>query len=135
MHLVVKGTNTGGAHHRDFLVGSGFALTSAIAHLVWNPMSEHWQFIATAIIFTAFLVGWLIRDWHRLKLFMTKFYCVAAALDVLAEGVLQPVHHCTRDNLICTGRMYLVFFAFCLVAQPLEGWLRGRFAKTKNAVL
>jgi len=108
---------------RDLFVGSGFAMTNAVAHLVWNPMVDHWQFVAAALLFTTLLIFWLVKEWPRLQLFATRFYCVVATFDLLAEGLLQPVHHCTLDNLMCTGRMYLIFFAFWLVSQPLEGRL------------
>lgn len=93
-------------------------------------MTDHWQFVTTALLFTAFLLLWLIKEWSRVQLLVTRFYCIVATVDLLAEGLLQPVHHCTLDNLMCTGRMYLVFFSFWLVSQPLEGcfWNRRRSA-------
>jgi hypothetical protein len=105
---------------RDLLVGSSFALTNVVAHLVWNPMVEQWQFVVTALMFTTFLVIWLGKELRRLQLFVTKFYCVVATLDLFAEGLLQPLHHCTLDNLLCTGRMFLVFLGFWLLSHPLE---------------
>lgn len=114
----------------DFCVGLGFALTNAVAHLIWSPMSVYWQFVATTLALTAFLLVWLVKSWRRLELFVTKFYCLAALFDLLAEGLLQPFHHCTVDNLFCTGRMFLVFFAFWLVLDPIE----RRFFARKPAV-
>jgi hypothetical protein len=107
---------------RELLVALGFACVSALAHLVWNPISVYWQFLATTAIFVAGLTWWLIREWKRLGFFVTKFYCVAVILDVIAEGALQPFHHCTQANLLCTGRMFLVILVFWAVLRPLELW-------------
>ena len=111
---------------RDLLVGFGFALTNAVAHLIWNPIVEYWQFVTSTLVFTTFLAVWLVREWRRLRLFVTKFYCVVATIDLFAEGMLQPYHHCTLDNLMCTGRLFLVFFGFWIVSHPLESWLWRR---------
>ncbi len=108
---------------RELFVAMGFAGMSALAHLVWNPIVAYWQFLATTLLFVAGLIFWLVREWRRLDLFVTKFYCLAVIFDIFAEGALQPFHKCTRDNLLCTGRMFLVFFAFWLVLRPVERWL------------
>ena len=113
---------------RELLVGVGFTIVSAAAHRVWNPIVEYWQFVATALMFVGFLTFWLVKEWRRLETFITKFYCVAVIFDIFAEGLLQPFHHCTFDNLMCTGRLFLVFFAFWLVLHPLERWLVVRRA-------
>lgn len=111
---------------RDLFVGLGFAATNAVAHLVWNPVSAYWQFVVTAVAFTAFLVIWLVKEWRKLQLWVTRFYCIVATIDLLGEGLLQPWHKCTLDNLACTGRMFLVFFTFWLVLHPIEQWRRRR---------
>jgi len=110
----------------DFLIAFGFAAVSAIAHLVWNPIVEYWQFVATTLLFVGCLTFWLVKAWRNLQLFVTRFYCVAVIFDILAEGLLQPFHRCTLNNIMCTGRLFLVFFAFWLVAQPIERWLAAR---------
>jgi hypothetical protein len=111
-------------------VGIGFALVSAAAHLIWNPIIQYWQFVVTTVFFTGVVAFWLAKEWKRLELVITKFYCVAVVFDILAEGLLQPFHHCTMDNLLCTGRMFLVFFAFWMVLHPIE----RRFFPRKPAV-
>ena len=115
---------------RDLLVGIGFSAVNAGAHLVWNPIVDYWQYVVTTVVFVSILTVWLAKEWRRLDLFITKFYCAAVVLDVFAEGLLQPFHHCTFDNLMCTGRMFLVFFAAWLLVYPLERW----FAMRKTAV-
>jgi hypothetical protein len=100
---------------RDLLISFGFAGANAGAHLLWNRVDSYPVFVATAIGFTVLLMVWLVREWRRLTLTMTKFYCAAATLDLLAEGLLQPWHHCTLDNLACTGRLYLVFVVYWLI--------------------
>lgn len=104
-------------------MATGFTAVSALAHLVWNPLSVYWQFVGTTIVLVAGLGYWLSREWRGLGEFITKFYCFAVILDILAEGLLQPFHHCTRDNLLCTGRLYLVFFAAWLLLRPVERWV------------
>ncbi len=113
---------------RELVIAVGFAGVSAIAHLIWNPIVAYWQFVATTIVFVAGLIFWLTKEWRRLQWFITKFYCLAVIFDVLAEGLLQLFHKCTMDNLMCTGRMFLVFFGFWLVLRPLESRLAARRA-------
>ncbi len=115
---------------RDLLVGIGFSAVNAGAHLVWNPIVDYWQYVVTTAVFVSILTFWLTKEWRRLDLFITKFYCAAVIVDIFAEGLLQPFHHCTFDNLMCTGRMFLVFFAAWLLVYPLERW----FAMRKTAV-
>jgi hypothetical protein len=110
----------------ELLVGIGFTLVNASAHLLWNPIVEYWQFVVTTLMFVAFLTFWLSKEWRRIESFITKFYCVAVIFDVFAEGLLQPFHHCTFDNLLCTGKLFLVFFVFWLAARPIERWMVGR---------
>jgi hypothetical protein len=107
-------------------VGVGFTLVNASAHLLWNPIVEYWQFVVTTLMFVGFLTFWLSKEWRRIESFITRFYCVAVIFDVLAEGLLQPFHHCTFDNLLCTGRLFLVFFVFWLVARTVERWMAAR---------
>jgi hypothetical protein len=111
---------------RELWIAVGFAATSTLAHLVWNPIVEYWQFVATTLVFVAGLSGWLVKEWRRLELFITRFYCIAVIFDILAEGLLQPFHRCTFSNIMCTGRLFLVFFAFWLVLRPVERWLAAR---------
>ena len=114
---------------RELFVAVGFTAVSALAHLVWNPIVDYWQFVVTTLVFVAGLSCWLVREWRRLQLFITKFYCVAVIVDIFAEGLLQPFHRCTFNNIMCTGRLFLVFFAFWLVLHPAERWWAGRRVK------
>jgi hypothetical protein len=114
---------------RDLLVGIGFSAVNAAAHLVWNPIVDYWQYVVTTVVFVSVLTFWLTKEWRRLDLFITRFYCAAVIIDIFAEGLLQPFHHCTFENLMCTGRMFLVFFAAWLLVYPLERW----FAMRKTA--
>ena len=110
---------------RDLVVGLGFALANAAAHLGWHVWDRYGAVLASTFVLTVLLVVWLWREWRGLKGFVTRFYCSLALLDLLAEGLLQPVHHCTRANLLCTGRLFLVFLGFWLVLRPLEQrWVR-----------
>lgn len=113
-------------NRHELLVGIGFTVVSATAHLVWNPIVEYWQFVATTLVFLAGLTFWLVKEWRRLESFVTKFYCVAVIFDIFAEGLLQPFHRCTYDNILCTGRLFLVFFVGWLVLCPIERWIAGR---------
>ena len=94
---------------------------------------EYWLFAATTLVFVGGLTFWLAKTWRRLELFITKFYCVAVIFDIFAEGILQPFHHCTLNNLMCTGRMFLVFFAFWLVLHPIERWFSARQRNLRGA--
>jgi hypothetical protein len=107
-------------NRRELFVAGGFAGASAIAHLVWNPIVAYWQFVATTLLFVAGLTLWLVKEWRQLRRFITKFYCIAVIFDIFAEGILQPFHHCTAGNLMCTGRLFLVFFLLWLVTHRLE---------------
>jgi len=114
---------------RDLFVAVAFTAASALAHLVWNPIVAYWQFVATTLLFVAGLSVGLAREWRRLELFITRFYCVVVIFDVLAEGLLQPFHRCTFDNVLCTGKLFLVFFVFWLVLHPVERWWANRRVK------
>jgi phosphotransferase system glucose/maltose/N-acetylglucosamine-specific IIC component len=118
-----------GIGKRELLVAGGFAAVSALAHLIWNPIVEYWQFVATTLLFVAGLTFWLVKEWRQLSSFVTRFYCVAVIFDILAEGLLQPFHRCTFNNIMCTGRLFLVFFIFWLVLHPVERWLVARKVK------
>jgi hypothetical protein len=113
-------------NRRELLVGIGFTVVSASAHLVWSPIVAYWQFIATTLLFVSGLTFWLLKEWRRLGRFITRFYCVAVIFDIFAEGLLQPFHRCTFDNILCTGRLFLVFFVFWLILHPAERWFAGR---------
>ena len=104
-------------NRHELLVGIGFTIVSASAHLVWNPIVEYWQLVATTLLFVSGLTVWLLKEWRRLGWFITRFYCVAVIFDIFAEGLLQPFHRCTVDNILCTGRLFLVFFVFWLILQ------------------
>jgi len=104
----------------DLIVGFGFVFANVVAHLCWHLLDRYWEVLVSTFVLTAVLTVWLVREWRGLKGFMTRFYCSIALLDLLAEGLLQPVHHCTQDNLLCSGRLFLVFLGFWLVLQPLE---------------
>jgi hypothetical protein len=113
---------------RELLIAIGFTLVNASAHLLWSPITEYWQFVVTTLMFVGFLTFWLSKEWRRIESFITKFYCVAVIVDVFAEGLLQPFHHCTLENLLCTGKLFLAFFVFWLVLRPIERWVAGRKA-------
>lgn len=110
----------------ELLVAGGFTLVNAGAHLIWNPIVEYWQYAATTLMFVALLAFWLTKEWRRLESFVTKFYCVAVVFDIFAEGLLQPFHHCTFDNVMCSGRLFLVFFVGWFVLHLVERWVAGR---------
>jgi hypothetical protein len=111
---------------RELMLAIGFTLVNASAHLLWNPIVAYWQFVVTTLMFVGFLTFWLSKEWGRIESFITRFYCVAVIADVFAEGLLQPFHHCTFDNLLCTGKLFLAFFVFWLVLRPIERWVAGR---------
>ena len=110
---------------RELMLAVGFTLVNASAHLLWNPIVEYWQFVVTTLMFVGFLTFWLLKEWRRVESFITKFYCVAVIFDVFAEGLLQPFHHCTFDNLLCAGKLFVVFFVFWVVLRAVERWVAG----------
>jgi hypothetical protein len=110
----------------ELLVGIGFTVVSASAHLVWNPIVEYWQYAATTLVFVGGLTFWLVKEWRRIESFITKFYCIVVIFDIFTEGLLQPFHRCTVDNILCTGKLFLVFFVFWLILHPIERRWVGR---------
>jgi hypothetical protein len=112
----------------ELLVAVGFTLVNAGAHLIWSPIVEYWQYVATTLMFVVLLTFWLTKEWRRLESSVTKFYCVAVIFDISAEGLLQPFHHCTFDNVMCAGRLFLVFFVGWFVLHPVERWFALRRA-------
>jgi len=125
--LVLLGHRQPPSWRHDLLVSLGFLLANVAAHLLWAGVSTYWEFVASAILLTGTLSVWLAREWHRLQLTMTRIYCVAAAFDLLAEGLLQPWHQCTGANILCTGRLYLVFFIYWII---VAGWNLRRRSST-----
>jgi hypothetical protein len=118
------------ATRNDLLVSGGIAVANAAAHVLWNPISSYWLFASTAFVFAAVLSFWAAKEWSRLRFFVTKFYCVAAIFDLFSEGLLQPFHHDTKANVICTATMFAVFLLYWLALRPIE---RRFFLGTRDA--
>ena len=72
---------------RDLLVGIGFSAVNAAAHLVWNPIVDYWQYVVTTVVFVSALTFWLVKEWRRLDLFITRFYCAAVTCRPAYEEI------------------------------------------------
>lgn len=89
-------------------------------NIPWGLLRPNWRKGELAPALGAFLAVWLWREWHCLKRFVPRFYCLVTILHLLAEGLLQPVDHCAWENVMGTGRLFLVCFGCWLVSRSLD---------------
>jgi len=104
-------------------------LTGLVCHWLWNqqpPPSLAFYYASTAVAVTG-LVAWSAWLWPRVGLWLTKFFCVAAAVDLLGEGLLQPFHgHTLIAKLTCQMTLFAVYAVYLAALRPLDAWLSQR---------
>ena len=113
-------------HAWDIVALIGFTVVGLLSHLGWSIVYREWIFYASAFAVAAGLALWLRWLWPRLTLWLTKFFCVAALLDLFAEGLLQPVHHDTRANLLCQMTLFAAYAIYLAALRPLDIKLASR---------
>ena len=109
----------------DLLALLTFTLVGLACHVGWASVESYWIFCVSAVAATAALALWLRWLWPRLALWLTKFFCIAAAFDLLAEGLLQPWHHDTTANLICQMTLFAAYAIYLIVLRPIDVWVGG----------
>ena len=114
-----------------------FTLMGLACHVGWASVERYWIFGVTAFAATGALVIWLRWLWPRLSLWLTKFFCIAAAFDLLAEGLLQPWHHDMTANLVCQMTLFAAYAIYLIILRPIDvrvgSWLRIPLPKAYGA--
>ena len=74
------------------------------------------------------LALWLRWLWPRLGLWLTRFFCVAALVDLVMEGFVHPFHPETLlAKLTCQLTLFGVYALYLAVLRPIDVW------RTQNA--
>lgn len=113
----------------DTLALVTITLTGFSCHWFWNrqpPPTVTFYYVTTALAI-AVLGVWSAWLWPRLNLWLTKFFCIAAIVDILGEGLLQPFHgHTLIAKLICQMTLFAVYAVYLGALRPLDVWLMRR---------
>ncbi len=108
-----------------------FSAVAMASYLGWAAADYRpWVCYSTAVAVVGALLAWLRWLWPRLMLGLTKFFCVAAAFDLLMEGFLHPIHPETPiAKLTCEMTLFGIYAVYMLLRKPLEPldlWLTAR---------
>ena len=110
----------------DILALVSITLTGLACHLTWERLPKFAVFVSTALVVVA-LSGWTAWLWRRVGLWLTKFFCVAAILDLAAEGILRPFHgDSATAKLICQMTLFATYAFYLSALRPLDQWLASR---------
>ena len=113
----------------DIIALVTITLTGLACHLGWAQVTDPHGFFLTTGIVTVALVAWTRWLWPRVSLWLTKFFCVAAIFDLIAEGILQPFHgHTAREKLICQMTLFAAYAIYLAALRPLDVWLARRLS-------
>ena len=110
----------------DMLALVSITLIGLLCHLAWDRMPAAVVFASTAVIIILLSAGtaWL---WKRLALRLTRFFCVAAILDLAAEGILRPYHgDAASTKLVCQLTLFAAYGLYLIALRPLDVWLASR---------
>lgn len=120
-----------------------FTATAAVCYLGWAAANYRpWICYTTVVAVVGALMAWFRWLWPRLALGLTKFFCIAAAFDLLLEGFLHPIHPETPvAKLTCELTLFGVYAVYMIVRKPLlplDLWLteriRGAFRKSRAVI-
>ena len=102
-------------------------ITGLSCHLGWSRVTEPRVFFLTTAIVAFALIVWTRWLWTRLALWLTKFFCIAAIVDLVAEGILQPFHgHTAAEKLFCQLTLFTAYAIYLAVLRPIDVWLAGQ---------
>ncbi len=106
----------------DLAVVVGFTAVAALAYLGWYAAGyDRWTCYLSALALVAGLGLWLRWVWARLGLGLTRFFCLAALLDLLVEGFVHPFHPETVGaKLGCQLALFGVYAVYLVVLRPLD---------------
>lgn len=114
----------------DLIALVSFTLVGLASHLAWGRVQQPAVFFASTFVIIAALAFWSRWLWPRLTLWLTKFFCIAALIDLLAEGILQPFHgHTVIEKLTCQMTLFAAYATYLAVLRPLDAWLATRKAR------
>jgi len=110
----------------DIATVATFTVIVILTYTIWGYFHKAWMFYASAVAVATVLGLMLAAVWRLLNLWLTKFFCIVSALDMLAEGFLQPIRDIPADCWQCQMTMFWVFLFYLLVLRPVETLLRTR---------
>jgi hypothetical protein len=114
----------------DIVALVSLTLTGLACHWSWAQMNRPPIVFLSVVFVTVALVAWVWWLWDQLALWLTKFFCVAAIFDLLAEGLLQPFHgHTAREKLICQLTLFAAYALYLALLRPVDVWLAARRAE------
>lgn len=108
-----------------------FSAVAMASYLGWAAADyKPWVCYSTAVVIVGALIVWLRWLWPRLLLGLTKFFCIAAAFDLLMEGFVHPIHPETPiAKLTCEMTLFSVYAIYMIARKPLlplDLWLTGK---------
>lgn len=114
----------------DIVAWLGFTLVAGLAYIAWYAVNyDRLICYLSALVIVAGLGIWLKWLWSRLRLWLTRFFCLAAAFDLLLEGFVHPFHPETLvEKLTCQLMMFGVYAVYLGLLRPLDLWLARRRA-------
>lgn len=111
----------------DALALVTFTLIGLASHIAWAQLRSAEAFFTSTFVVVAALAGWSWWLWPRLALPLTKFFCIAAIVDLLVEGILQPFHqHTVCEKLTCQMTLFAAYAFYLSVLRPLDQRLADR---------
>jgi hypothetical protein len=108
----------------DIATVATFTVIVILTYTMWGYFHKPWMFYASAVAVAAVLALMLAGVWRLLNLWLTQFFCIVSAFDLLAEGFLQPFRDIPADCWKCQMTMFWVFAIYMLVLRPVEKLLR-----------
>jgi hypothetical protein len=99
-----------------------FTAAAALAYLFWYAAGyDRWVCYLSAPAIVAGLAIYLRWCWVRLRLWLTRFFCIAAMFDLLMEGFVHPFHPETLwAKLTCQLSLFAVYAVYLAVLRPLD---------------
>src|SRR5438876_9735077 len=116
----------------DIATYIGFTAIILLTYFEWRGVeNSRVYFVSGVAVFLALGLA-LAFLWRRLALWVTKFFCIVSALDLLAEAFLQPIRDDAGMCYLCQTKFVSIYALYLIVLFPLENWLRTRNAARKK---
>jgi hypothetical protein len=111
----------------DIIALVSITLVGLASYIAWGHVTEPRVFFVSTLVLTVALSGWTRWLWPRLSLWLTKFFCIAAIFDLMAEGILQPFHgHTVLQKLICQMTLFAAYAIYLVALRPIDVRLASR---------
>ncbi len=106
----------------DVIALLSFTGVAAGGYVLWFATGyRDWICYSTAVLAVAGLGFWLRWLWPRLTLWLTKFFCLAAMVDLLMEGFIHPFHPETLlAKLACQLMLFGTYAIYLAFLRPID---------------